>query len=125
MWAFHPPTSLPTELLCLNLRLNLVPNVRAREVAVTGVSGRAALDVSSVEAVRHHVVAGATGPSTREVAAMTLAEVLDERDVPTCDFLKIDCEDWRVRGAAGGQPGNAWPHLTSLPRVSRRSLGHT
>jgi len=89
--AFEPsPESF--EVLCQNLRLNLVSNVRAREVAVTGASGRAALDVSSLEAVRHHIAAGATGPLTREVAAMTLAEVLDELDVPVCDFLKIDCE---------------------------------
>ncbi len=112
--AFEPsPESF--EMLCQNLRLNHLSNVRTHAVAVTGVSGQASLDVSSPEAARHHVAAGVTGPSSREVAAKTLAEVLHELDVPTCDLLKIDCEggEYALLLAAG--------HAT-LGRISRICL---
>lgn len=112
--AFEPsPESF--ELLCQNVQLNLVSNVRTRPVAVTGKSGWTALDVSSPDAVRHHIAADAGAPSTRAVAAMTLAEVLDELDVPTCDFLKIDCE-----GGEYGMLLAAGP--ATLGRISRICL---
>lgn len=80
-------------LLCSNARLNDARNVHLHDVAVTGRTGKARLDVSSAHAVRHHVVAESSRQATStEVRSVTLADALDEFGIAACDFLKMDCE---------------------------------
>jgi len=92
--AFEPsPGSYA--LLGRNVLLNDVRNVRTYAVAVTGVGGVARLDISADDGAAHHVVATAsTGAAPGEVTvqAATLAGVLDDLRLASCDFLKIDCE---------------------------------
>ncbi|MGE0462760.1 MAG: FkbM family methyltransferase [Vicinamibacterales bacterium] len=90
--AFEPmPEAF--DLLCQNLRLNHVRNVRAQRVAVTGASGGSVVDVAPADtgfgpAVRAEPAgAGSDGARTT-----TLTGALNALDTGTCDFLKIDCE---------------------------------
>jgi FkbM family methyltransferase len=89
----YEPAPETFEVLRQNVWLNEARNVHIHCAAVTGVPGVAALDVSSLHAARHHIARGdVPSGEKREVAAMTLAEVLDGLGTSICAFLKIDCE---------------------------------
>jgi FkbM family methyltransferase len=82
-------------LLRDNLALNGVEdNVRAFPQAVLGRAGTVTLDTGTGVPVRHRTADLAPDesgdPGALAVASVTLDDAL--RDLPRCDFLKIDCE---------------------------------
>ena len=90
--AFEPAPDA-FELLSQNVRLNDARNVRAHRVAVTGVSGMAALDAPPAGTRLGPVGgAGTTRIGTGQMRTTTLTSALDGLDTGSCDFLKIDCE---------------------------------
>lgn len=89
VYAFEPyPESF--HLLRENLRLNRVGNVYPFAQAIAARTGTVSLDISGGEPLQF----GTAKSSDRriEVAARSLAAVLEEIDADHCDLLKMDCE---------------------------------
>jgi len=92
VYAFEPfPESLG--LLQENLRLNMVDNVMAFQVAVGSKSGKMLLATTG-EAVQYTTTRCATlnGTTVIEVQGLSLDEMFQSNGIERCDFLKMDCE---------------------------------
>ncbi len=92
VYAFEPfPESFG--LLQENLRLNMVDNVVAFQMAVGSESGKMFLAVTG-EAAQHTTTRCATlGRATvLEVQGLSLNELFQANGIEHCDFLKMDCE---------------------------------
>jgi FkbM family methyltransferase len=90
--AFEPaPANFA--LLTRNLELNALRHVEARPQALSGVAGERELRLSqNTGGHSFHVVEKAAPLSIVRVTAVTLADVMRERDLGQIDFLKLDCE---------------------------------
>ena len=90
--AFEPaPANF--ELLQHNIELNSLPNVETLPRAVSGVAGERELRLSqNTGGHSFHAVEKAAPIAVIRVAAVTLADVARERELPQIDFLKMDCE---------------------------------
>ena len=80
------------ELLHRNLSENHVENVRVIEKAVSGSSGNAELNLVGKSLVQHSTSLSGNNRATTQVSSITLAELLHESQIETCDYLKMDCE---------------------------------
>ena len=87
--AFEPDAD-SFALLEHNLRLNSIDNVQVRPWAVSDVPGTLHLNIDSEHATDHSTTT--VGAHTIEVPAITLAQILDDQQLPHCDLLKIDAE---------------------------------
>ena len=78
-------------LLRRNIEVNGLENVRAFQAAVGGARGRRRLYLSNKFSVMHSVVGGDRGRSV-EVAALTLADIVEANALERVDHLKMDVE---------------------------------
>ncbi|RLC86857.1 MAG: FkbM family methyltransferase [Chloroflexi bacterium] len=92
VYAFEPfPESF--DLLQENLRLNMVDNIVAFQLAVGSKSGKMLLATTG-EAVQHTTTRCVTlgGTTVIEVQGLSLDELFQSNGIERCDFLKMDCE---------------------------------
>lgn len=87
------PSPASFGLLQENLRLNMVDNVMAFQVAVGSKSGKMLLATMG-EAVQYTTTRCATvgGTTAIEVQSLSLDELFRLNGIERCDFLKMDCE---------------------------------
>jgi FkbM family methyltransferase len=94
IYAFEP-FSESFSLLEENLALNRITNVRPLPHAVGSTAGPMYLDTSTGAPVKYQTVTTPTSTDdlgSKQVQALTLAEVFEELELSHCDFLKVDCE---------------------------------
>lgn len=93
VYAFEPlPESFA--LLVENIRLNGLSNVRAIQKSIFAAAGMVTLRAPSGLAGQHRSSAAEPTPGSGaiEAEAITLERALEDLQIGTCDFLKIDCE---------------------------------
>ncbi|MCL4560461.1 MAG: FkbM family methyltransferase [Chloroflexi bacterium] len=94
VYAFEPFTESHT-LLCQNIEQNQATNVRVSTEAVWSYTGTLALDLSNVEPLQLQTLSPEQVlPSNghRNVACISLADVLSHLDGKQVDLMKLDCE---------------------------------
>ena len=105
VYAFEPfPESFC--LLQENLRLNMVDNVMAFQVAVGSKTGKMLLATIG-EAVQHTTTpcAAPAGTTVIEVQGLSLDELFQSNGIERCDFLKMDCEGCEFEVLLNSSPG--------------------
>jgi FkbM family methyltransferase len=112
VYAFEPLAE-SFALLQDNVRLNGLANVTAVARAVGAHTGETLLHAVPGAAARSSTVRG-TGAAAR-VPTTTLGALLDEHDLPRCDFLKLDCEGAEYEILLGAEPA-------TLARVAHIAL---
>ena len=77
-------------LLRINVALNGRSNIHTHHLALSGETGTTTLyhDVGNWG----HSTVSALSSSSETVPATTLARFMDEQEIPSCDFIKLNCE---------------------------------
>ncbi len=91
VYAFEPlPESFA--LLAENVRLNGLSNVHPIPKAIAATEGTVTLHAPTGLAGQHRTSTAAPAIGAIAVAATTLERTMEDLQIATCDFLKIDCE---------------------------------
>lgn len=86
----YEPFPASYELLCHNAAQNCLGSIETYQQAVGGTPGQRTLYVRDQDG--HNSLLGSRGEPSIAVDCVTLAEVVENRGIDRCDFLKLDCE---------------------------------
>ncbi len=87
----YEPDPLNYLALLDNIELNNLPNVKAYNLAVSGIPGLVPLYKHRHNTAAHSILA--TDNNTPiSVPCTTLVDILDHNNISSCTFLKLDCE---------------------------------
>jgi len=75
-----------------NVALNGLKNVTSVDAAVTSVSGTMSIDTSSGNPLQYRMQTGDTSNQSIKILTVDLIEYMDQKEIPICDILKLDCE---------------------------------